>query len=158
MKKVKKALRISGQNCTFIWMPNLKFKFWTDSNVGIDHCFPSPPISSPDSIKWLKLWNFWYKILIYETYVASLSLLRFHEFFASTFFQVKYNDTFCEIMMIERGVVKLSFSEKPTKFFSWFWHLLGKHQNYEDDCPNFFVAFLEKLNFNKEQVAFSCAN
>ena len=71
--KVKDTLLISDQSWIYTWKPNLKFNFLTHFNVGIDHCFPSPPISSPDSIKWSKLWNFWSKILIYDTIPSAVS-------------------------------------------------------------------------------------
>ena len=45
-KKSRDAFLISGQSCTLIWMPNLKFKSSTESNAGIE--MPKRPEGVPE--------------------------------------------------------------------------------------------------------------
>ena len=57
--------------------------------------------------------------------------------------------------------IKFSFSEKATKFAkssSWFWHLLSKRQNHEDDFANF-CGLLRKAELYSNYyiyLSFSC--
>ena len=37
-KENKDAFLMSGQSWTIVWMPNLKFKTWTDSNLYYAYC------------------------------------------------------------------------------------------------------------------------
>ena len=127
---------ISGQSCIFTWMPNLKFIFQTDFNVGIDHCFPSPPISSPDSIKWLKLWNFWSKIFIYDTIPSAVSWVFCIYIFSSKMqwsfilsFQTNWVEHFWGIWVIFGWTI--SFWYQIPKIYLRLWFQFGQQRIWD---------------------------